>query len=160
MKAVFLDVEQSDIGKLMPELRGIFYGDCGGDSIHYDKHPLDAPLGGAHTHMCPLDPIYKHICVSELRHILNEDGSPSNLIVHEYGHVLQSFPMAGLPGYKCVGPKGKHSVLTFEGINEVLPAGWEHGKEWQDIVANRLGRPDIAMWGTTVVMGQSAALIK
>jgi len=44
----------------------------------------------AHTHYCPKDPWYQTICIQDEKHVTNSDGSPSEILMHEYAHVLDS----------------------------------------------------------------------
>jgi len=148
-----------EIGVPFPEIKKIYYGGClleNTDNWHYvSVNSFGFSGNGAHTHLCPNDASYKIVCFSHEEEILNYDGSPSECLWHEYGHVLWKHPKE-ITNWKCAGPESWHSMD--------LPTGYTydpHGEEWKQIMRN-LGRPDLTtLWvRPSLKLAQAAALIK
>jgi len=138
----------------MPDLVDVYYGDCGGVKSHYSREwifDLNPPFGGAHTHVFPCDPTRFRICVSSPDVIFLKNGYPSDLMWHEYAHVLD--PTLEEQFVKCGMENGK---LMHEYKSE-----WEpHGDGFHEMlrqlgVAGRISGPYVS----TQEYGQAAAFI-
>lgn len=110
------------LGIEFQEIVLIFIGDCGSKDEHYNTQAINTFAGGAHTHLCPDDPLYKAICVSDKKYLLNSDGTPSELLVHELAHVVTPWKTV-----KCE-ESGKHSMDVSEDFRD------GHGPKWEQIM--------------------------
>lgn len=129
-----------ELGFNFPEVANIFLDCCGAERL--DPYHF-APIGlwdTAHTHKCPLEPLINSICIPK-RYLNNSDGTPTDMMWHEYGHVLASNSHILLAHSDTVG---SHIVVNKDGA----PIDFEeyqdqaHGEEWQQIMV-RLGKPHI-----------------
>lgn len=121
------------------EVPHIFVGGCGGDINHktdfmgtYNNFPSYME---AHTHMCPHDPLYRSICINKKKYILFKDGSPSDIMWHEYGHVLTPWEFE----IECNYLDGSHTFTPDDNYEED-PTG--HGTRWKNTMV-KLGKPHI-----------------
>jgi hypothetical protein len=118
----------TELGILL-KIPSIYVNGCGGDK----KHKTVNGDSWAHTHKCPKDPILNFICFNKESYLFNSDGTYSDILWHEYGHVLDSNPQL------ICGPSNEEHAIQDD-YNE-------HGKKWQRIMI-LLGRPDInTPWG-------------
>lgn len=72
----------------------------------------------AHTHYCPLDYWSRGtVCLKKESYLLNSDGTPSDIMWHELGHVLD------LSNYRVIGKC-------------ITPFSPRHNNQWHDIIFN------------------------
>lgn len=76
-------------------------GECGSK----DHHHSESYMQGAHTHMCPKDPLFKVVCFVNKDWLLNSDGTPSEGLMHELAHVATA---DYLTDSKCLGKDNAH----------------------------------------------------
>jgi hypothetical protein len=132
-----------ELGIPLLGIKRIYFGDCGAknDPPHYD---VAIALGfQAHTHMCKHDKLYKSICLPKEDYLFNSDGSISDIMWHEYGHILDitnnrdKWPkiisctpngkVAGMHEYKDT--PDSYTFLEYSG----------HSKSWETIM-RQLGK--------------------
>jgi len=123
----------SDLGITWSEVPYIFTGGCGAQDKY---HLTDLNPFSAHTHMCPKDPMYKCICIFDRRFIIQKDEEPSDLMWHEYGHVMTPYETDFVHDDKV---KTFHKILLTEDLM-ADPTG--HGPRWQKTMV-ALGKPHL-----------------
>jgi hypothetical protein len=144
VKMAFPKVERLPLKDLdlFPEITAVYSGGCGArldDPLHYiegvEPH-ISAVFSNhfAHTHMMPCSPMAKAICIADKGLIRHKDGTLSDIMWHEYGHVL-----TGLD-FKVLACRGKEHEITHSKDWDDDPTG--HGKRWKNTMA-WLGRPDL-----------------
>jgi hypothetical protein len=117
-----------------PEITSINIGVCPGYKTHY----MEVTPWSAHTHQCKRDRYYKSICVYDKKHLFNSDGSISDILWHEYAHVLDANYFGPLV-VNC-DVRGMHEI-EFPTSDE--RANWEstgHGASWESIMI-KFGKP-------------------
>lgn len=108
----------------MPEIKRVYAGkQC--ISPKFDCHHEPIPPLGAHTHFCSHDRQFKTICVWHEDMIFNLDGTPSDLMWHEYAHVIDAENFRGV--FTC-GDK----YHTYAGDKEFQDLG--HGPSWEKVM--------------------------
>jgi hypothetical protein len=133
--------EQLDLD--WPEVSAIYTGGCGAkedDPVHYDErlNPTTLIFGPcvAHAHKTDCGPISKAICVADKGLIRDKNQQISDIMWHEYGHILTPWDM----DIECMG-NGDHVVLANRDNDwKVDPTG--HGPRWQAMM-EKLGKPHI-----------------
>jgi len=125
-------IQPQKINLPFPEVIGICIGKCGltEDDLHYDPYTpviIDSRASG-HAHLCHRDVLYRCICISDEKFIYNSDRSVTDLMWHEYGHILDKFP----------------SVIECQSNNlHILGGVFEpHGKSWIKVMKS-LGKSHI-----------------
>lgn len=123
-------ISPKDLGLPFPKAKQIYIGKCilsvdPDNLLGFPSGPYDA-----HTHTCITSKHYKTICAPE-RFIKNSDGTPSDLIWHEYGHVLD---IAYHMTYKQLLDGYQYSIEEWRKIS--------HGPTFS-IVMHRLGKPHL-----------------
>ena len=120
-----------------PEITGINIGECPGEGTHFEC----IASFNAHTHLCKKDKFYKNICIPDKKYLFNSDSSISDILWHEYAHVLDANYLGALVTNCDV--KGNHAFefsSTKEMKNNWEPSG--HGPTWKKIM-KRFGKsPD------------------
>lgn len=125
-----------ELGIPFPEITAVNIGLCPGDIN--GGHYMEVTPFRAHTHTCPKDKYYKNICIWTKDHLFNSDGSISDIIWHEYAHVLD----AKYSGVYVTGCKitrdGSHisqlDSFDSKAIFDESIANNGHGKPWADIM--------------------------
>lgn len=118
-----------------PEIAKINIGDCPGTGTHYT--PIY--LFSAHTHLCKKDVNYKNICIPDKKYLFNSDGSISDLIWHEYAHVLDANHTAPFV-VNCNVNGGMHEYLfPNTEIHDSYFSKDGHGESWRHIM-KRFGK--------------------
>lgn len=134
-----------------PEVTYLSFGQCISDPI--DKHHIDQ-LGPTsptsftlgHAHLCSNDPFRGGICLGRKEWAFNSDGSPSDILIHEYAHVLDD-PFRRF-GASC---KYNHTLdanallkaLPF--VDGTDPKSIGHNKNWKKIMIELTGKPELAV---------------
>lgn len=132
-----------ELGLDLPQVNRLYIdGTCGGDDFHRDNATVG--LYNGHTHMCPFEDRYKSICIIE-KYLRNSDGTMSNMLIHEYAHVLQE-PLVKFIGH---GPVRNSHVIKKVGwrgrLKDAHQSDWndeQHGKSFL-VALQKLGRPDL-----------------
>lgn len=111
-------VTPKDLNYYFPEVPFVFLNGCGAgtDTEHGGTFALE---GGAHTHLCPKDPFYNTICISD------KDFVVPKLMWHEYAHAVTKRP------YKVVScnTMEKHE-LAFNSKKDRDEWNYGHNPEW------------------------------
>ena len=118
--------------KWMPELKRVHFGPkCVGRSIPHSEYMRRL---SAHTHMCSKDHYHKVICVWHEEMILNADGTPSELMWHEYAH-LMDIPNwnNGPEGRMECNPKDRYHTIYFNHKKDKSD-DFSHGRTFQKIL--------------------------
>lgn len=107
----------------------------------------------AHTHACEYDYCIKSsVCLEEENFLLNSDGTPSDILWHELGHVIDCEDFLFVGGCKNHYTKShhleEHFAVTRWGMGfplerNTLPLGDEHGPSWQYVMAYVLEKPHL-----------------
>ena len=117
-----------ELGLPFPEVKFIYAGNCPADKAHRYEWPnaeITKDYCVAHTHKCPGDPIFNCICVLRDDYFFNSDGTITDMIWHEYGHVLDN----RLPNLivRCGSTQLEHKLKTE----------WDgHDEYWQNIMVS------------------------
>lgn len=122
-----------DLDIPFPEIKGINIGGCPGKDTHY--YPVDSFQ--SHTHQCNKDEFYKNICISDKEYLFNTDGSVSDVMWHEYAHVLDT--TFNVLKIESCNAKGMH---MFELATTEDKKNWEasgHGPVWRTLM-RRFGK--------------------
>lgn len=119
-----------------PEITAINIGMCPGTETHY----REVSSFEVHTHMCRKDIYYRNICLYEKQQIFNSDGSISDILWHEYAHVLDTYNQETVKVISCNSYKGMHEFeyLTYEDSKNFGNRDG-HGLSWENIM-RRLGK--------------------
>lgn len=116
--------------RFMPEIRRVFAGHRCISSWNDPPHSDGIPPLGAHTHFCSEDRFYKTICIWNEGLIFNEDGTPSDIMWHEYAHILDADNFKGR--FSC-GGAADHIYETRVADSSYLQ-DFGHGPSWQKIM--------------------------
>jgi hypothetical protein len=109
------------LGLPFPEVNKIYIGKCVCSNIGFKYGE------SAHAHVCKECKGYHSICITMRSLIYNSDGSPSDVMWHEYGHVLSKIRFE-----KC---------SDHENLAENLQ-NFGHGPEFDEALLS-IGRPDL-----------------
>lgn len=106
-------------------------GECVGKGDY--PHYIPQGMGGwdAHTHLCADDKHFHFVCISLYRYIKNSDDTPTDLLWHEYAHVLDKTTVLN-----CSEIGVKYNTLE-----DIQVLG--HGPTFIEI-CNKLGKPEIS----------------
>lgn len=125
-----------------PQIGAVYVNGCGADEKH--RTSLGLPRSAAHTHFCPKMEDYKAICVLDENYVFLESKLPSDLIYHEYAHVLdQTFTVSDLDHWECL-EKDIHKMSTKDKNAWERQSNFGHSEEFNRILREDLGRPDIS----------------
>jgi hypothetical protein len=107
-----------------------------GDPRHY-SYDTPSPYS-AHTHVCPNEEFFKYICVWDESHIKNSAGEVTELLWHEYAHVLDIESYSSVPT-NCGDSVYNHSMkITSSLANSHLIEDYAksngHGESWRKIM--------------------------
>lgn len=124
----------------LPESFTIYTGDCpsrrDGDSAH-DQTKAMSWNGFAHLHNCEKDPYYLTICIEYENHLKNEDdGSPSDILLHEYAHAVDAVAHKGFfTSIKCHSAlKHEYEISTNKTVSSIIEKYMKndfHGPTWE-----------------------------
>ncbi len=106
----------------LKECRGVSLGKCITNDDHQRLVLNDTFKVEAHTHVCESHASYRIICFPRVNLLWDRKGEISDLMVHEFGHVLVDYKS------KCE--------------NLHAPRFLGHGKEWQKAI-EKFNRPHL-----------------
>lgn len=128
-----------ELGLPFKEVRKVYSGTCGASGTKWDDTagwvgPDNTDIL-AHAHTGNNDPWNKCICIQKYSWIFNSDRTPSDIMWHEYAHVLAKYTKKSYEAGKILlSETGTGNTNEYQDIF--------HGQEWKNAMYSLGKFPD------------------